>query len=73
MGQYKLLEWSQSMSLAEEYTRSALLAQGYTKEEVGKFMPATKENWAFGSTVVVEDSLIPDELTTEFLKKNQKN
>lgn len=73
MAQFKILEWSQSATLADQYTRSALLAQNYTKEEVAKLMPVTKEDWAFGSTVVIEDALIPEELTTDFLKKNVNN
>lgn len=39
-------------------------------EEVEKYLPIRKENWAFSSTVTVEDHLIPEELTTEFQKKN---
>jgi hypothetical protein len=48
-----------------------MLGQNYTKEEVEKFLPTTKEDWAFNSTVAVDDSLIPEELTTEFLKKDK--
>lgn len=58
IGLFKLLEWSQSMNLVDEYTRSLLLDK-HTKEEVERLMPISKENWAFESTVMIEDHLIP--------------
>jgi hypothetical protein len=50
----KLLEWSISHNMIEEYSRSALLAN-HTIDEINTIIPHTKENWAFPSVTTIKD------------------
>lgn len=52
----KLLVWSQSQNIAEEYIRSTLLGNGYSMDEVGEMIPwKTNKRRHEGMKTIVSD------------------
>ena len=57
----KLLEWSVSHNMADEYTRSGLLTN-FTIEEVNAMLPLHTEDMAFEDVTTIKDEDIPAHL-----------